>query len=42
MALVAAQVPDCSVRKFGEWLGLDTTIDASTIMDEIIRRKTPA
>jgi hypothetical protein len=41
MALVAKQVPDCSIRKFGEWLGLDNSIDASSIMDEIIRRKTP-
>jgi transcriptional regulator with XRE-family HTH domain len=42
MALVAKQVPDCSTRKFGEWFGLDNSIDASAIMDEIIRRKTPA
>ena len=39
MKLVEAQMPDCSVRKFGEWLGLDTSMDAQAVMDEISRRK---
>jgi transcriptional regulator with XRE-family HTH domain len=39
MRLVEQQVPDCSVRKLGEWLGVDTSIDAQAIMDEIARRK---
>jgi len=38
MKLVEAQVPDCSVRKFGEWLGLDTSMDAQAVMNEISRR----
>jgi len=40
MKLIEAQVPDCSIRKFGEWLGLDTFMDAQTVMNEISRRKT--
>jgi transcriptional regulator with XRE-family HTH domain len=40
-SLVAKQVPNCSVRKFGEWLGLDNSLDASAIMEEFIRRKPP-
>jgi len=39
MWLLETQVPECSVRKFGEWLGLDTSMDAQTVMDEIVRRK---
>jgi hypothetical protein len=27
------------VRKFGEWLGLDTSMDSQAVMDEIARRK---
>jgi transcriptional regulator with XRE-family HTH domain len=37
--LISSQVPGCSVRKFGEWLGLDTSMDSQTVMDEIARRK---
>lgn len=40
MSLIEQQVPECSIRKFGEWLGLDTTMDAQSVMDEIARRKT--
>ncbi|MDO5576934.1 MAG: XRE family transcriptional regulator [Fibrobacter sp.] len=39
MKLVETQVPDCSVRKLGEWLGLNNTMDAQAVMDEIVRRK---
>lgn len=39
MHLIEAQVQSCSVRKFGEWLGLDTSMDAQAVMDEISRRK---
>lgn len=39
MKLIETQVPYCSVRKFGEWLGLDTSMDAKTVMNEILRRK---
>lgn len=39
MSLIEKQVPDCSVRKFAEWLGLDTTMDAETVLDEIVHRK---
>ncbi len=38
MQLVAEQVPDCSTRKLGEWLGLDTSLDARAVMDELKRR----
>jgi len=38
MQLVAEQVPDCSIRKLGEWLGLDTSLDARAVMDELKRR----
>jgi transcriptional regulator with XRE-family HTH domain len=37
--LVSNQVPECSVRKFGEWLGLDTSMDSRAVVDEIVRRK---
>lgn len=37
--LVSNQVPECSIRKFGEWLGLDTSMDSQAVMDEIVRRK---
>jgi transcriptional regulator with XRE-family HTH domain len=37
--LISSQVPGCSVRKFGEWLGLETSMDAQAVMDEIVRRK---
>jgi transcriptional regulator with XRE-family HTH domain len=39
MELISTQVPDCSVRKLGEWLGLDTSVDAQAVMEEIRRRK---
>jgi len=43
MKLVAEQVPDCSLRKFGEWLGLEgSSIDAKAVMNEIARRKAQA
>ena len=43
MNLVAEQAPACSLRKFGEWLGLeDSTIDAKVVMEEIARRKAQA
>lgn len=38
MKLVAEQVPDCSTRKMGEWLGLDTGLDARAVRDELKRR----
>jgi hypothetical protein len=37
--LIEQQIPNCSVRKFGEWLGMDTSIDAQAMMDEMLRRK---
>lgn len=40
MRLIEAEVPNCAVRKLGEWLGLDTTIDAQAVIDEILRRNT--
>lgn len=42
MNLVAEQVPECSLRKLGEWLGLETSMDAQMVMDEIMRKKTRA
>jgi hypothetical protein len=39
MNLVAEQIPNTSTRKFGEWVGLDTSIDASAVIQEITRRK---
>ncbi len=39
MKLIETQVTQCSVRKFGEWLGLDVSMDAQAVMDEISRRK---
>jgi hypothetical protein len=39
MELISAQVPGCSIRKLGEWLGLDTSVDAQAVMEEITRRK---
>jgi transcriptional regulator with XRE-family HTH domain len=39
MELIEQQIPECSVRKFGEWLGLDTSMDAQAVMDEMLRRK---
>jgi hypothetical protein len=39
MKLIEQQIPDCSVRKFGECLGLDTSLDAQAVIDEILRRK---
>ncbi|MBD3241513.1 MAG: helix-turn-helix domain-containing protein [Chitinivibrionales bacterium] len=38
MSLIERQVPHCSVRKCGEWLGLDTSMDARKVMDEVSRR----
>ena len=37
MNLVAEQIPDCSLRKFGEWLGIDSSMNAKEIMEEILR-----
>lgn len=42
MNLVEDQVPDCSLRKLGEWLGLSSSIDAKVVMDEIAWRKAQA
>ena len=36
-ALVADQSPDVSLRKLGEWLGLDNTIDAKSVSGELKR-----
>ncbi|MDG5814966.1 XRE family transcriptional regulator [Chitinispirillales bacterium ANBcel5] len=38
MKLIQAQVPQCSIRKLGEWLGLDTSMDAQEVMNEISYR----
>jgi hypothetical protein len=38
-SLISNLVPECSIRKFGEWLGLDTSMDSQAVMDEIVRRK---
>jgi DNA-binding Xre family transcriptional regulator len=35
MRLVKANLPDATVRKVGEWLGLDTTIDTKTVIEEM-------
>lgn len=35
--LVAKQTPNVSLRKLGEWLGLDNTIDAKAILGELQR-----
>jgi len=37
MNLVKTSIPISSIRKVGEWLGLDSTIDAQTVIDEINR-----
>ncbi|RPI74843.1 MAG: XRE family transcriptional regulator [Desulfobacteraceae bacterium] len=42
MKLVKANIPGVSVRKVGEWLGLDSTLDIKTVIDEINRRDDPA
>lgn len=42
MKLVKENVAGATVRKVGEWLGLDTTIDDRTIIDEINRHNEPA
>ena len=39
MSFIEKQIPDCSVRKLGEWLGLDTSMDAQLVMEEMLRRK---
>ena len=39
MDLIKQQIPECTVRKFGEWLGLDTSMDAQAVMEEISRSK---
>jgi hypothetical protein len=39
MKLIEVQAPDCSVRRSGEWLGLDISRNAQTVMNEISRRK---
>lgn len=39
MKLIEQQIPECSVRKLGEWLGLDNSMDAQTVMEEMLRRK---
>jgi len=35
--LVANQAPDASLRKLGEWLGLDSSIDAKSVVGELQR-----
>ncbi len=37
--LISKQIPDCSTRKFAEWLGLSTSIDAKAVMEELERVK---
>ncbi|NLL14269.1 MAG: ImmA/IrrE family metallo-endopeptidase [Fibrobacter sp.] len=39
MKVIEKHIPDCSVRKLGEWLGLDTSMDAQAVMEEMLRRK---
>ncbi len=39
VSLVADQIPHCTVRKFGEWLGLETSMDSKEVIYEIARRK---
>lgn len=39
MKVIEQQIAGCTVRKFGEWLGLNTSEDAQLVMDEIRRRK---
>ncbi len=39
MQLLEEQIPHCSIRKFAEWIGLETSMDAQLVMDEIKRRK---
>ncbi|MBI5073986.1 MAG: helix-turn-helix domain-containing protein [Nitrospirae bacterium] len=36
-SLVAAQAPEASLRKLGEWLGLDSSIDAQSVLSELRR-----
>ena len=38
MSLIEKQIPEYSIRKSGELLGLDNTIDAKAVISEIIRR----
>jgi transcriptional regulator with XRE-family HTH domain len=42
MKLVRASISETSVRKVGEWIGLDSTLDIKTVIDEINRRDDPA
>ncbi len=37
--LISKQIPDCSIRKFAEWLGLSTSINAKAVMEELEREK---
>lgn len=37
--LISEQIPNCSERKFAEWLGLSTSIDAKAVMEELGREK---
>ena len=37
MNLVKTSLPTASIRKVGEWIGLDSTIDSKTVIDEINR-----
>lgn len=37
--LISEQIPNCSIRKFAEWLGLSTSIDAKAVMEEMERVK---
>jgi len=37
--LISKQLPDCSEKKFAEWLGLGTSIDAKAVMEELQRAK---
>lgn len=39
ISLISKQIPDCSLRKFAEWLGLGASIDAKAVMEELERVK---
>ena len=37
MRLVTEQVPVCSPRRLGEWLGVESSMDAKAVMEELVR-----
>lgn len=39
MNIISENISDCSSRKLAEWLGLDTSMDAQVVIDDILRRK---